>query len=315
MQSSAHFLKAIAWMTGSLLSFTAMAVSVRELTGEMHAFQMLFIRSALGVLILLPVLSRRQQNGAGRGWQQIRPLYLAGHGLRNVIHFTGQVLWIFGIGLLPLATVMAIEFTSPLWAGALAVLFLGERMNRGRLAAFGLGFMGILVIVRPGLIDVSEGILLMLICAFFFGATGATTKWLTRRETALAITFYMVLMQGAFGAVASIFVWQPVHLEHAPWLLLMAVTGLSAHFCLTSALATADATFIMPLDFLRLPVMALAGFLLYSEPFALWTLLGAAIIFCGNYFSLRYERSRPRPKPPSAEMPSATPPPGSGPLG
>ena len=310
MQSSAHHLKAIAWMIGSLLSFAAMAVSVRELTGEMHAFQMLFIRSSLGVLILLPILSRRNRGGTGRAWQQIRPTFLAGHGLRNVIHFTGQVLWITGIGLLPLATVMAIEFTSPLWAGALAVLFLGERMNRGRLAAFVLGFAGILVIVRPGLIEVSEGILIMLVCAMFFGATGATTKWLTRRETALAITFYMVLMQAALGAVASLFVWQPVYLAHGPWLLLMAVTGLSAHYCLTSALAAADATFIMPLDFLRLPVMALAGFLLYSEPFALWTLLGAAIIFSGNYFSLRYEHKHPRP-----EMPSATPPPGSGPLG
>ncbi|MGD1876932.1 MAG: DMT family transporter [Kiloniellaceae bacterium] len=310
MPSSASPIKAIAWMIGSLLSFAAMAVSVRELTGQMHAFEMLFIRSSLGILILLPILSRRSKDGGGSGWRQIRFTYLAGHGLRNVIHFTGQVMWIFGIALLPLATVMAIEFTSPLWAGALAVLFLGERLNRGRLAAFALGFIGILVIVRPGVADVSEGVILMLICALFFGATGATTKWLTRRETALAITFYMVLMQAALGAIASIFVWQPVHLEHVPWLALMAVTGLSAHYCLTSALAAADATFIMPLDFLRLPVMALAGFLLYAEPFALWTLLGAAIIFSGNYFSLRYEHKRAR-----LEIPTAAPPPGSGPLG
>jgi drug/metabolite transporter (DMT)-like permease len=308
MHATASPFKAIAWMIGSLLSFAAMAVSVRELTGEMHAFQMLFIRSGLGVLILLPILSRRTQHGSG--WRQIRPTYFVGHGLRNVIHFIGQVLWIFGIALLPLATVMAIEFTSPLFAGALAVMFLGERMNRGRLAAFALGFLGVLVIVRPGLADVGEGVILMLVCALFFGATGATTKWLTRHETALAITFYMVLMQAVLGAAASLFVWEQVHWEHAPWLVLMAVTGLSAHYCLTSALAAADATFIMPLDFLRLPVMAVAGFLLYAEPFELWTLLGAAIIFSGNYFSLRYEHKRARP-----EMPAVTPPPGSGPLG
>ena len=309
MSTNASHLRAIAWMIGSLLSFAAMTVSVRELTGEMHAFQMLFIRSSLGVLILLPVLSRRGADG-GTGWRQIRTTYLAGHGLRNVIHFTGQVLWIIGVGLLQLATVMAIEFTSPLWAGVLAVLFLGEFLNRGRITAFALGFAGILVIVRPGLSDVSEGVLLMLACAFFFGATGATTKWLTRRETALAITFYMVLMQAGLGAAASTFVWQPVHLAQAPWLVLMAVTGLSAHFCLTSALSQADATFIMPLDFLRLPIMALAGFLLYSERFELWTLVGAAIIFSGNYFSLRYEHRRAR-----MEIPAVAPPPGTGPLG
>ena len=304
MSPNASLFKAIAWMIGALASFTVMTVSVRELTGEMHAFQMLFIRSTIGVLILLPIITR---SGRG-GWSQIRRQHLPGHALRNVIHFAGQVLWIFGIALLPLATVSAIEFTSPLWAGLLAMLLLGERMNRGRLAAFVLGFLGILVIVRPGFVEVSEGIFIMLACAFLFGATGATTKWLTRHETALAIIFYMVLMQAAFGAVASIFVWQPATAEHAPWLALMAVTGLSAHYCLTSALAEADATFIMPLEFLRLPLVALVGFLLYAEAFELMTLLGALVIFSGNYVSLRYETRRGRPPAPPAAPPSTSDP-------
>ena len=302
MQPNTSLFKAIAWMIGALTSFAVMTVSVRELTGDMHAFQMLFIRSAIGVLILLPIISR---NGRG-GWSQIRRQYLPGHLLRNVIHFAGQVFWIFGIALLPLATVSAIEFTSPLWAGMLAVLLLGERMNRGRLAAFALGFLGVLVIVRPGFIEVSDGIFIMLICAFFFGATGVATKWLTRNETALTIIFYMVLMQSAFGAVASVFVWQPMVLEQAPWLLLMAVTGLSAHYCLTSALAEADATFIMPLEFLRLPLVAAVGFLLYAEAFELEILLGALVIFCGNYISLRYESQRGRPPAPPAAPPSTS---------
>ncbi|MGF1628713.1 MAG: DMT family transporter [Kiloniellaceae bacterium] len=304
MSPNASLFKAIAWMIGALTSFTVMTVSVRELTGEMHAFQMLFIRSTIGVLILLPIITR---SGRG-GWSQIRLQHLPWHALRNVIHFAGQVFWIFGIALLPLATVSAIEFTSPLWAGILAVLLLGERMNRGRLAAFALGFLGILVIVRPGFIEVSEGIFIMLICSFFFGATGVATKWLTRHETALAIIFYMVLMQSVFGAVASIFVWQPVTAEQAPWLALMAVTGLSAHYCLTSALAEADATFIMPLEFLRLPLVALVGFLLYAEAFELTTLLGALVIFSGNYISLRYETRRGRPPAPPAAPPSTSDP-------
>jgi drug/metabolite transporter (DMT)-like permease len=299
MPTHASPFKAIAWMIGALTSFAAMTVSIRELTGEMHAFQMLFVRSAIGIVLLAPIIARSR-----RGWSQIGHHYLSGHLLRNVIHFTGQVLWIFGIALLPLATVSAIEFTSPLWAGALAILFLGERMTLGRAAAFALGFVGILVIVRPGIIEISEGILIMLGCAFFFGATGAVTKWLTRRETALAITFYMVLMQAVFGALASVAVWQPLTLEQAPWLLLMGVTGLSAHFCLTSALAEADAAFVMPFDFLRLPVIALAGFLLYAESFELEILLGALIIFSGNYISLWYETRRGRPPAPPAAPPT-----------
>ncbi len=302
MQPDSSPFKAIAWMTGALLSFAVMTVAVRQLqSGEMHAFQMLFIRSALGVLILLPIITRSKRGG----WNQIRLQQLPGHTLRNVIHFTGQVLWIFGIGLLPLATVSAIEFTSPLWGGFLALLFLGEKLNRGRLAAFVLGFLGIMVIVRPGLITVSEGIVVMLVCAFFFGATGAVTKWLTRRETTLAIIFYMVVMQAGFGAVASTFVWQPVTLDHMPWLALMAVTGLSAHFCLTSALAEADATFIMPLEFIRLPLVAVIGFFFYAEAFEVEILIGALIIFSGNYVSLYYETRRNRQAAPPAGGPIA----------
>ena len=300
MSSHASPFKAIAWMLGALVSFATMTVSIRELTGEMHAFQMLFIRSVIGIAILLPVITRSRS-----GWSQIGRRLLPGHLVRNVLHFTGQVLWIFGIAMLPLATVSAIEFTSPLWAGVLAILFLGERLTLGRLAAFGLGFVGILVIVRPGVVEISEGILVMLVCAFFFGATGVVTKWLTRRESTLAITFYMVLMQAVFGAVASIAVWQPLTLEQAPWLLLMGVTGLSAHFCLTSALAEADATFVMPLEFLRLPVVALAGFVLYAEAFELMTLLGALIIFSGNYVSLMYETRRARPQIPPSDSDTA----------
>ncbi|NIA70844.1 DMT family transporter [Pelagibius litoralis] len=282
MPPASPTLKAIAWMMGALLSFAFMTISVRELTGEMHAFQMLFIRSAIGVCILLPFLQRQ-------GWGQIRVAHLGGHATRNVIHFTGQVLWISGIALLPLATVTALEFTAPLWGGALAVLFLGEKMNRGRWIAFGLGFVGVLVIIRPGFIEVSDGILIMLACAFFFGATGATTKWLTRRETALAIVFYMVAMQAVMGAVASSFVWTPPAWHQTPWLLLLAITGLSAHYCLTRALAAADATFIMPMEFLRLPLIALFAYLLYAEAFEFMTLLGAAIIFSGNFVSIRHE--------------------------
>ena len=116
MQPDASPFKAIAWMLGALTSFAMMTVSVRELTGEMHAFQMLFIRSALGILILLPIVSYSNRSG---GWRQIRVEHLGGHALRNVIHFTGQVLWILGIGLLPLATVSAIEFTlSSSWVSA-----------------------------------------------------------------------------------------------------------------------------------------------------------------------------------------------------
>ena len=278
-------LKAIAWMIGAIVSFLVMAVSVRELSAGMHAFEMLFIRSAIGVAILAAVLSIR-------GWGQARTRRLGGHLLRNLIHFAGQTLWIAGIALLPLATVAAIEFTTPIWGIFLAVLFLGERMNRGRWVSLALGILGILVILRPGVAVVSTAALLMLICTFCFGATNAITKWLTRSDTPLAIVFYMVLMQTLIGALATIFVWTPIAAGDWPYLVLLGVTGVSAHYALTQALASADATFIMPFEFLRLPFVALIGFLVYAEGFEAAVLIGAALIFAGNTYSLRRESQR-----------------------
>ena len=188
--------KAVAWMMGALISFTAMAVSVRELSSGMHAFEMLFIRSAIGVAILMVPLSVRR-------WERVRTARFGRHLFRNGVHFFGQVFWIWGIALLPLATVAAIEFTTPIWGAILVVLFLGERMNRGRWTAFTLGLLGVLIILRPGESVVSTGALIMLACTFFFGATGAATKWLTRTESALTILFYMVAIQTVLRACAK----------------------------------------------------------------------------------------------------------------
>lgn len=284
MQFNSDIARAIAWMMGALLSFTVMAISVRELSDDLHAFQMLFVRSGIGVLMLAVIVQV-----SGGKWGQLRTVRIGSHVFRNVVHFGGQTFWILGIALLPLATVAAIEFTTPIWGALLAVLFLGERMNPGRWAAFGLGFVGILVVLRPGLSVIELGAVIMLACTFCFGATNAITKWLTRTEGTLLIVFYMVLMQTGFGAFASYFVWEPIVGWHWPWLVLLAITGLTAHYSLTSALAAVDATLIMPFEFLRLPIVALVGFFLYQEGFELIVLLGAVLIFAGNYFSLRYE--------------------------
>lgn len=285
MSSHTHspsLLFAAAWMVGALTSFTVMAVAVRELAADLHAFEMLFIRSGIGLIILMVVLS------AG-GWGQVRTTRLVGHALRNVAHFTGQVLWIFGIALLPLATVFAIEFTSPMFAALLAVLFLGERFNRGRAVALLLGFGGILVILRPGAESFDEHVLLMVVCALFFGTSMAATKWLTSTESALTIVFYMTLMQTGFGLVASFFVWSPILAWHWPWLILLGITGLSAHYCMARALGHADTTIVTPMDFMRLPLIAVVGFLAYGEAFDWLTLAGAAVIFAGNYYSITQE--------------------------
>ena len=145
------------------------------------------------------------------------------------------------------------------------------------------------MILRPGVAVIGLGALGMLICTFCFGATNALTKWLTRSDTPLAIVFYMVAMQTVIGALATVFVWTPVVAGDWPFLILLGLTGVSAHYALTHAFAAADAAFIMPFEFLRLPFVALVGFLVYAEDFEATVLIGAVLIFAGNTYSLRRE--------------------------
>lgn len=286
-RSFSPVISAVLWMAVALLSFTAMAVAVRELAGEMHAFQILFVRSAIGFAIIVVVLQ-------ATGWRQLGTRRLAVHGLRNVVHVIGQVLWIFGIQLLPLVTVFAIEFTTPLWAAVLAVLFLGERMNRGRWVALVSGICGILVILRPGISDPDPALFVMIACALFFGLSVTFTKSLARTDHALTIIFFMTIMQTGFGLIASIFVWTPIASWHWPWLTVVAVTGLSAHYSMVRAFGYADATIVVPMDFLRLPLIALVGFLIYGETLELATVAGAALILSGIYYSITRESRTPR---------------------
>jgi len=275
-------IKAVLWMAVALLSFVFMAIAVREIADGMHAFQMVFVRSVLGFLVIAAILTFY-------GWQNFHTQRLAGHVLRNSVHFVGQVLWMIGIQMLPLATAFAIEFTTPIWAAFMAVLFLGERMNRGRWVALVFGFGGILVIQQPGLAAPDPGVFVMIGCAVFFAMSVVAVKWLTRTDNALTILVFMTGMQAVFGGVASIFVWMPMTWVQAPWLLVMGITGLSAHYAMVRAFGYADATIVVPMDFLRVPLIALVGYLLYAETLTAATLIGAALILFGNYYSVAFE--------------------------
>ena len=272
-------------MVGTLLSFATMAVAVREVTPAIHTFEIMLFRTGVGFLVLLPIVA----------YYRFRPLRTARLGLhagRNFVHFFGQLGWFYGVTLLPLATVFALEFTTPLWATLLAVLFLGERLTRSRLVAVLLGFVGILIVVQPGIEAVGIGTVVLLGAAVCFASTIVLTKLLTRTDAALTVLWYMTLFQAPFSLVLVWGYWvTPTPVEFA-WLCLIGVTGLTAHFCTTRALAVADATVVVPIDFLRLPLIALVAALLYDEPVRAAVLVGAGIIFAGNYYNILRENRR-----------------------
>jgi drug/metabolite transporter (DMT)-like permease len=272
----------------ALTSFALLAVSARELLDTMEPVQFLLLRTALGLPLLIPLAL-----WFAPGFHRTRHLTL--HLLRNLFHYGGQVCWITAIGMLPLALVFALEFTTPVWAAMLALVFLGERLNRGRVIALVLGLAGVLIITRPGFQPVDLGVLIGLAAAVGFAVSLTATKGLTRYDGVFTILFWMLVMQLVIGLVPGLLVWQPVQWNDAPWLLVAAVTGISAHLGIAKAFQHADATLVLPMDFLRLPLIALVGALFYGEGLDPWVIAGAALIFVGNEYSLSRERANARP--------------------
>jgi len=283
-------LRAALWMTGAITSFSAMAIAVRELKGAHDTFEIMAVRSAVGLLIVLVAAL-----AIGR-LRDIRADRLGGHVLRNAVHFTGQNLWILAVTLIPLAQVFALEFTTPIWVLLLSPFFLGERITRLRVLAAAMGFAGILVVARPDVGGVNLGMAAAAASAVCFALTSITTKALTRHESIVSIMFWLTVLQLVLGSAMA--AWDGAvrwpTAASLPWLVLIGITGVVAHFCLTSALRLAPASFVMPIDFARLPLIAVVGAVLYGEAIDAAVLVGAAIIFAGNYLNVWSETRRSR---------------------
>ena len=275
-------LRGALWMVGAPLSFSLMAVSVRELLHSLGNFEILFIRSFMSLVFLLFLLP-------SRGFGGLRTRHFGLHVLRNVFHFGGQYAWVYAISLLPLATVFAIEFTMPVWAAVLAMMFLGERLNQGRIVMLALGIVGVFVMLRPGMAVIQPAALVMLLGAFAYASTMIATKRLSERDSAFAILFYMAVIQLPLGLVPALPQWVWPGMRDLPWVIALGAVGLTAHYCMTRAFRIADAMVVVPIDFLRLPLIAVVGALFYSEPLDLTIMTGAAVIFAGTFYSIRRE--------------------------
>ncbi|MBJ7408351.1 MAG: DMT family transporter, partial [Bradyrhizobium sp.] len=202
-------------------------------------------------------------------------------------HYVAQLGWFFALTLIPIGQVVAIEFTMPIWTAILAASFLSERMTPWKIGAIVLGLVGVVVIVRPATGEINPGQLIALGAAMGFGVSMALVKSLTRTESALSILFWMLVVQSAVGFVPTLFVWSWPSAYVWAWVGVIAVCGTFSHYCLASAMRYADATIVVPMDFLRVPLTAAAGWLLYSERLDAWTVLGAGLILFGNLLNLK----------------------------
>ena len=283
-------LAALLWMIGASLSFTALAVAGRELSVEMNTFELMLYRSVIGFFVICAFVARSK-----RGFSQVRTSQFGRHVLRNVFHYAGQNLWFWAVTAIALGQMVALEFTNPLWVALMAPLMLGEALTRTRLLAAALGFLGVLIVARPGFAPIELGHAAALGAAIGFALNTIFTRGILARDTVLCVLFWMTLLQSGASFALSLpggIPWPS--LQALPWIVVVGLCGLTAHVSLTSALEAAPATLVAPMEFVRLPMMAFAGALIYGEPIETAVFIGAAVIIAANLVNLRGSRRRSR---------------------
>jgi drug/metabolite transporter (DMT)-like permease len=288
-----NLVRVVLWMTGALLSFSAMAVSVRALAGTLSVMEILTVRSGVGLMVMAGLAATRPDLRATIYSKQL-PLHI----FRNTVHLGASYLWAMSLLLLPLATVFALEFTAPAWTLLLAVPVLGERMTASRVGTVVLGLAGVLVILRPGLETFRPAALLVLAAAAGIAIALIATKRLTRTDPTFAIIFWMNLIQLPLAFICSdpAFVGKP-GVGQLPALAAIGIAGLASHYCLTNAFRSGDASVVVPLDFMRIPLIAVVGWWLYDEPLDAFVFLGAGLIISGILWNLRSEAMRAAVRP------------------
>lgn len=285
--------RVVLWMVGALLSFSVMAVSVRELSrGGLSIFEILAIRSGVALLILLLMLAVRPEFRP-----HAVPRRMGLNLLRNTVHYASQFAWALSLTMLPLAMVFALEFTMPAWTALLAIWLLHEKMTPSRMGVVVLGLVGVLVILRPGIADFNPAAFLVLGAAFGYAITMITTKQLTMTETTFGIIFWMAVIQFPLSLVGSDpSAFLSMQIGHILPAIGVGIGGLTSHYCLSNAFRAGDATLVVPLDFMRIPLIAVVGWAFYGEQLDIFVLLGALIIIAGVIWNLRAESARLRLK-------------------
>tara|TARA_R110001583_G_scaffold66935_3_gene191876 strand:- start:14615 stop:15463 length:849 start_codon:yes stop_codon:yes gene_type:complete len=275
------------WMIGTILSFSLMAIAGRELSNQINTFELLFFRGLFG-LIVITMIIRLSKNS-----QCFQTTQFKGHLIRNSFHFLGQYAWFIGLGLLPLAQVFAIEFTVPFWTAIIAAIFLNERLTFIKVSAILIAFGGVILIVQPSLDHFDSASVIVLGAAIFYACAHSSTKYLAKHNHPLTILFYMCLIQTPIAGILMLTHWTMPTLFEWAWISVVALTALSAHFCMTKAMLTSSVTTVVTLDFMRLPLIAIIGYFIYHEPFGIWAMVGSTVILFAMLLNFKSPVNKP----------------------
>jgi drug/metabolite transporter (DMT)-like permease len=276
--------KGALWMIAAAAALTAMAVCIRYLPAY-SVLLMIFLRNVINLVLMAPSMIRQ-------GKSMIVTQRLGTHALRNLFLYSGNVAWFYGVTLIALADVASLQFTSPLFTAIIAAAFLGEKIGGHRMVAILVGFAGALIIIRPGMIPINLGTVMILIAAFLYSCAHVVTKRLSDTESGSTVVFYMSVIILVYSAIPAFFVWQTPAWADMPAMIGLGITGYATHYCITRSLAVGDASFVIAFDFMRLPFSVLLGWLLFREMLDTWTVAGALIIFAAGYYSTMREAKK-----------------------
>ncbi|WMN11886.1 DMT family transporter [Marivirga salinae] len=265
------------WMLISVLSFCVMTIGIKEISDNVNSFQIIFFRSLIGLLTIFIFFKNKLS----------RPTFsiIKGHLFRNIFHLIGQYGYIVGIIYLSLAEVTAIEFSVPIWILIIASVFLKEEMTKSKVMSIILGFIGVLIIIRPGFGIINTNSIIVLLSAISYAIAHASTKKLTKKYKPLDIVFIMCLIQIPISFGLTITEISLPNIRDFSFLLIVGISAITAHFTLAKAMMDDDISSIISIDYFRLPILILLGILLYNENFNAAYLTGGTLIFVGNWIN------------------------------
>lgn len=282
-------MRGVLLMCLSTVGFAAMHVTIRHVSAELHSFQIAFLRNVFGLLFLLPFIAQA-------GFGSLRTTKLPLHALRGLVNIGAMLLFFHALTITQLAKVTALSFTAPIFAGALSVLLLGERFRVRRWAATVVGFLGVLIVLRPGIAVIEPGAMMTLAAAALWASAMIMIKILSRTESSVTIVAYMGIFLGAFSLLPALWVWRDPSWEAWGWLLFIGMTGSIAQVTLSQSLKETEPTAVLPFDFLKLIWVALMAAWFFGEVPDAYTWLGAGVIFAAGLYLAHRERVAARAK-------------------
>ena len=271
----------IAWMLGFIINISIMAISIRELSLKYTSFEIQNFRNICSIIIIILIYIVTKNTN-------LNTFQLKNNFIRNIFHFIGQSAWTWGLTVLPLAVVFSLEFTMPIWAVIIAIVLLKEKITLNKICFLIIGLMGTWIIFMPDTKYIGFYNIIVLCSAITYAIAHNFTKKLTTTDSILSILFFMSIIQLPFSLVGSLIIGNIQYniMMEIPLIILLTVTSLLAHYSLSSALKYSDASVVLPIDYIRLPLIVFIGWYYYDEIISTNVVIGSILIIFGVVFFL-----------------------------